>query len=74
MPRYSSIGQSLGFGAAGGVLSASATFNTTPSSINEGSAGSFGITTTNFPSGTLYWTINHHHKINSKQKNTNLLD
>ena len=59
MPRYSSIGQSLGFGAAGGVLSASATFNTTPSSINEGSAGSFGITTTNFPSGTLYWTINH---------------
>jgi hypothetical protein len=59
MPRFSSIGQSLGFGAAGGVASPTASFNTTPSSINEGSSGSFGITTTNFASGTLYWTINH---------------
>jgi alpha-tubulin suppressor-like RCC1 family protein len=59
MPRFSSIGRSQGFGAPGGVASPTASFNTTPSSINEGSAGSFGITTTNFASGTLYWTINH---------------
>ena len=35
-------------------------FTTTPASINEGSAGSFTVTTTDVPVGTtLYWTINH---------------
>ena len=36
------------------------TFTTTPSSINEGSSGAFTITTTNVPSSTtLYWTTSH---------------
>lgn len=39
-------------------LTAGYAFTTTPTSINEGASGSFTVTTTNFPSGTLYWTIN----------------
>lgn len=36
------------------------TFTTTPTSINEGSSGTFAITTTNVPnSTTLYWTTSH---------------
>lgn len=36
------------------------TFTTTPSSINEGSAGSFTVTTTNVPNAnTVYWSINN---------------
>ena len=34
-------------------------FGTIPSSINEGSSGTFNVTTTNVPnSTTLYWTVN----------------
>jgi alpha-tubulin suppressor-like RCC1 family protein len=58
MPRLSTT-SALGFGAPGGAAAPTATFTATPSSINEGSAGSFSISTTNFTSGTLYWTINH---------------
>lgn len=36
------------------------TFTTTPTSIDEGSSGTFAITTTNVPnSTTLYWTTSH---------------
>lgn len=36
------------------------TFTTTPASIDEGSSGTFAITTTNVPnSTTLYWTTSH---------------
>jgi hypothetical protein len=35
-------------------------FGTVPSSINEGSAGTFNVVTTSVPSGTsLYWTIDY---------------
>jgi len=35
-------------------------FGTIPSSINEGSSGTFNLNTTNISNGTtLYWTINH---------------
>ena len=35
-------------------------FGTIPSSINEGSSGTFNVDTTNISNGTtLYWTINH---------------
>jgi hypothetical protein len=35
------------------------TFTSIPASINEGSSGTFNISVTNFPSGTLYWTTLH---------------
>jgi hypothetical protein len=61
MPRYTAINNLLGFGAgASGGGPPSYTFTSTPSSINEGSSGSFTVTTTNVPSGTtLYWTISN---------------
>ena len=45
-------------GATQGVLAATYAFGTIPTSINEGSAGTFNVTTTNVAdSTTLYWTI-----------------
>ena len=42
------------------VSSASYIFSTIPTSINEGSSGTFNLDTTNISNGTtLYWTINH---------------
>lgn len=42
------------------VASASYTFGTIPTSINEGSSGTFYVITTNIADNTtLYWTINH---------------
>lgn len=39
-------------------LSPTYAFGTIPTSINEGSSGTFNVTTTNVPSGTtLYWTV-----------------
>jgi len=41
-------------------------FGTIPTSINEGSSGTFNVTTTNVPNGTiLYWTINLAGNLNS---------
>ena len=40
-------------------LSPAASFSAVAGSVNEGSAASYTVTTTNFPSGTLYWTVNH---------------
>ena len=42
------------------ITSASYIFSTIPTSINEGSSGTFNLDTTNISNGTtLYWTINH---------------
>jgi len=43
------------------ITPATYAFTTTPTSINEGSAGTFSVTGTNVPGGnaTLYWTINN---------------
>ena len=42
------------------VSSASYIFGTIPTSINEGSSGTFNLDTSNVSNGTtLYWTINH---------------
>ena len=42
------------------IGTASFTFGSIPSSINEGSSGTFNLDTTNISNGTiLYWTINH---------------
>ena len=59
MPRYTAINNLLGFGAgASGGGPPTYTFTSTPSSINEGSSGTFTVTTTNVVTGTtLYWTI-----------------
>jgi alpha-tubulin suppressor-like RCC1 family protein len=59
MPRYTAINNLLGFGAgASGGGPPTYAFTSTPSSINEGSSGTFTVTTTNVPTGTtLYWTI-----------------
>lgn len=47
-------------------LTRSYAFGTIPSSINEGSSGTFNVTTTNVPnSTTLYWTISHNTTANS---------
>lgn len=41
-------------------LTPAAAFSTAPSTITEsGTANTYSVTTTNYPSGTLYWTINH---------------
>ena len=42
------------YGTAAGV---SATITPTLTNINEGSAVTFNVNTTNFPSGTLYWSL-----------------
>lgn len=45
---------------SGGSPPPTYTFTTTPTSIDEGSSGTFAITTTNVPnSTTLYWTTSH---------------
>ena len=45
-------------GATQGVLTPTYSFGTIPTSINEGSSGTFNVTTTNVDDGTtLYWTI-----------------
>lgn len=36
-----------------------ATFTSTPTSIDEGSSGTFAVSLANFDSGTLYWTTAH---------------
>ena len=42
------------------IGSASFTFGSIPTSINEGSSGTFNLDTTNISNGTtLYWSINH---------------
>ena len=53
-----SLSGGITINAGGGTPAPSYSFGSIPSSINEGSAGTFNVTTTNVSNGTtLYWTI-----------------